>query len=99
METSFRELQSKEVVSLGDGRKLGRIVDLNFCFPEGRVTAIVVPGERCGLLKPAAEVVIDFCQIQKIGEDVILIREKRTPPPPPGKPNRGRRYCDEDCEE
>ncbi|MDW2798085.1 YlmC/YmxH family sporulation protein, partial [Clostridium boliviensis] len=39
------ELQSKDVVSITDGRKLGQIHDLELDLREGQITAVVVPGE------------------------------------------------------
>ena len=102
MEVSYRDIRCKDVVCLNDGRKLGKIVDIIFDYPEGKICAIVVPGEKSGLFKPCGEIVIEFCQIEKIGEDVVLIREKRPLPPPPKPPCPHGRYdrCARDeCEE
>ena len=44
METSFCELHRKEAVNLTDGKQLGKVSDVVFTYPEGRVQGIVVPG-------------------------------------------------------
>ena len=41
METSFSELRTKEVINTADGRRLGKVCDLVFCYPENRVLGIV----------------------------------------------------------
>ena len=49
METSFSELNSKEVVNLADGKRLGRVCDVVFTYQEGRVQGIVAPGGKVGI--------------------------------------------------
>jgi YlmC/YmxH family sporulation protein len=70
------ELQSKDVVSVSDGRKLGQIYDLELDLVRGTVKAIVVPGESrlFGWISGGQEWVIPWNQIVKIGSDVILVR-------------------------
>ena len=70
------ELQSKDVVSITDGRKLGQIHDLELDLREGQITALVVPGESrfFGWMSGGKEWVIPWNQIVKIGADVILVR-------------------------
>ena len=46
METSYLELKQKEVVNLCDGKRLGKVCDVVFTFPEGKTLGIVVPGTR-----------------------------------------------------
>lgn len=70
------ELQSKEVVNITDGRKLGQIHDLELDLSEGIIKAIVVPEESrlFGLISGGREWVIPWPQIVKIGADVIFVR-------------------------
>lgn len=70
------ELQSKDVVNIADGRKLGQIYDLDLDLRRGVIKAIVVPGESkwFGFVSNGHEWVIPWRQIVKIGSDVILIR-------------------------
>ncbi len=74
---SLSDLRTKDVVNTLDGRKLGKVMDIEFNVCSGLVEAIVVPGEwkamhvirgeKCG-------VVIPWQQICKIGENVILVQ-------------------------
>ena len=73
---TLSELKSKDVVNTLDGRCIGKPMDLEFDPMDGRVTAMVVPGEfnlwdmlrgeKCGI-------VIPWVNICKIGDDVILV--------------------------
>ena len=73
---TLSELRAKEVVDVRDGKRLGKVMDIEFCTKDSRVTALVVPadtsfmqsirGERCGL-------VIPWEDVRCIGDDVILV--------------------------
>lgn len=80
----FRE---KEVINSADGRRLGFISELEFDTADGRITAIVVPGEGGFLgLGKKGRIVIPWGRIECIGEDVILVNAAGClPPPPPPK--------------
>ncbi len=91
MELSYNELRKKEVVNTNDGKKMGRVCDLIFCYPENRVLGFVVPGSRAFGLKKE-EYFIDLKNIVKIGEDVILVNVGGRCQRPAGKncaPNGG----------
>lgn len=74
---SLSELRTKDVVNTLDGKRLGKVMDIEFDVCSGRVEALVVPGEfkvgnvlrgeKCGI-------VIPWQRICKIGENVILIQ-------------------------
>ena len=84
----FRE---KEVVNICDGRKLGVVVEIEFDMAEGKLTAIVVSGE-CGFFgKSKNEVIIPWCRIDKIGEDIILVNADGIITPPEPKKCCGRK--------
>ena len=88
METSFSELRTKEVINTADGRRLGKVCDLVFCYPENRVLGIVVPGGKgFGFWKN--EQFIDMKNIIKIGDDVILVNFNMPPKPCGHKHGRG----------
>lgn len=76
MELSLSELKKRDVINIVDGRCLGRIIDMQFDFPEGVIVGIVVPG-RCnrGIFRlfDKNRMYIDECNIVKIGGDVILV--------------------------
>lgn len=73
---TLAELRTKDVINVNDGRKLGRVMDIEFCVVESRITALIVPaetsliqtlrGEKCGT-------VIPWEHICRIGDDVILV--------------------------
>ncbi len=92
MELSFSELKAKEVVNTQDGKKLGKICDLLFCYPENRVFGFTVPGGKSGFFKKEERFVAMKC-IVKIGEDVILVnlpplsKDGKNCPPEPDKPH------------
>ena len=72
MEMSFSELRTKEVVNVADGRKLGKVCDMVFCYPENRILGFVVPGQR-GFASKRTDFFIELKNIVKIGDDVILV--------------------------
>lgn len=73
---TLAELRTKEVINIRNGKRLGRVMDIEFCVVDSRVTALVVPadtsliqtlrGEKCGT-------VIPWENIERIGDDVILV--------------------------
>ena len=101
METSFSELKQRDTINICDGKRLGKVCDVVFSFPEGKVQGIVVPGGK-GFRWGRGEMFIDLKNIVKIGEDVVLVEVKNSssqcvpkkdkwdrpncPPPPPPNP-------------
>ena len=75
MGTRITDLHCKEVVCVGDGRRLGFVCDVEFDLCDGRITAIIVPGESSLLGFGRCEViVIPWDKIETIGSDAILVR-------------------------
>ena len=72
MEMSFSELRAKEVINTADGRKLGKICDMVFCYPENKILGFIVPGNR-GFGSKKMDFFIDLKNIVKIGSDVVLV--------------------------
>ncbi len=72
------EIKQKEVINLSDGKRLGKVCDLVFLYPEGKVQGIVVPGGR-GFRFGKADMFIELKCITKIGVDVILVDIKTAP--------------------
>lgn len=73
--TTFCELKEKEIINICDGARLGCICDLEIDDCTGTICSIVVPGPTrfLGIFRSRDELVIPFCKIQKIGDDVILV--------------------------
>lgn len=86
METGFCQIKQKEVINVKDGKKLGRVCDVVFTFPEGKVLGFVVPGGR-GFFQP--EVFIDLRCVIKIGEDTVLVEVSSMSKNMPPKRRRG----------
>ena len=80
----------KEVINLYDGARLGYVGDVDIELESGRVTALIIPGRLrlFGLQGREEDSVIPWESIEKIGEDIILVRHSavRTGA---GKPKRG----------
>ena len=72
MELSYTYLHTKEVINVVDGRKLGKVCDVVFCYPENRVVGIVAPGGK-GFSFRRNEQFIEMKNIVKIGDDVVLV--------------------------
>ncbi len=67
------DLQIKDVVCTTNGKKLGKIIDID--MQENGVINYFVVEERhfFNLFKNREEININISQIKKIGEDVILV--------------------------
>ncbi|MDD2203220.1 MAG: YlmC/YmxH family sporulation protein [Bacilli bacterium] len=72
------DLQSKDVISIIDGRKIGNIIDIKIEEESGRIEALVVEPNRfiLNVLTSRQEFDIYWAEIEKIGEDVILVKMK-----------------------
>ena len=80
METSFTELRNKEVINVLTGKLLGNVCDIVVDFRKNIILGLVVPGSKSffNFFKPSQEIYIPYCQICKIGEDVILVEVVET---------------------
>ena len=87
VETSFGELRRKEVININDGKRLGKVSDVVFTYPEGKVQGIVVPGGR-GFRWGKAELFIELKCVTKIGVDVVFVEIKAAPKPDKKKGNK-----------
>ena len=72
MEISYSELRAKEVVNLQNGARIGKIIDMIIDSNGKNVLGIVVPGMK-KLFKPGEDIFVPWCNISKIGNDVILV--------------------------
>ena len=70
------DLMLKEVIDINQGKKLGYIEDVDIDINNGNVTAVIVPGAAgivFRLFSKKQDIVIAWDNIEKIGEDVILV--------------------------
>lgn len=70
------DFQTKDVINIVDGKKLGQISDLELDLRQGRIESIVVPGQGkfFGMFGGGTEVIISWRCIVKIGMDVVLVK-------------------------
>ena len=99
MEFAFSQLKQKEVISVTDGKHLGKVCDLSVTFPDNRFIGITVTGCK-GFKFSKQDVFIPVKAIVKIGEDAILVKMEghgNEPPPCPPKPNKNCPPCPPPC--
>ena len=70
---NFSEIKSKEVVRVEDGKKLGYVDDIIFDEKLESVVALKIPIST-KLFKKPESIIIDIKNVDKIGENVILIK-------------------------
>lgn len=70
------DLQKKDVINVVDGKKIGNIIDIKIDDTTGNIVAMVVDVNKffVNIFSKGEEIDIFWPQIQKIGEDVILIK-------------------------
>ena len=101
IQLTYCELRKKDVINLVDGRKLGRLIDVIFNI-KGHIEGFVVPGiKKWALFKTTDNIFIKWCDIKKIGEDVILVelRPHSSARPKGCDRDKGQDRCDCYCEE
>ncbi len=71
----IQDLFRKEVINLRTGERLGFVSDVEVDVCNGCLVAIVVPEKGHGftLFGKCEEIVIPWREIQRIGEDLILV--------------------------
>lgn len=76
MIVKISDFQTKDVINIVDGKKIGQVSDLELDLRNGRIESIVVPNQPrfFGLFGGSAEVVIPWKNIVKIGMDVVLVK-------------------------
>jgi YlmC/YmxH family sporulation protein len=72
------DLQSKDVISIEDGKKIGNIIDIKIEEATGKIASLVVEPNHffLNVFSTHQEFEIYWPEIEKIGEDVILVRMK-----------------------
>ncbi|MGZ9585076.1 YlmC/YmxH family sporulation protein [Paenibacillus marinisediminis] len=76
------DFQTKDVINIVDGKKLGQISDLELDLKQGRIEAVVVPNysKFLGLFGGGTELIIPWRNIVKIGTDVVLVKMEEPRP-------------------
>ncbi|WP_148499938.1 YlmC/YmxH family sporulation protein [Paenibacillus ihumii] len=70
------DFQTKDVINVVDGKRLGHISDLELDLRQGIIEAIVVPvnSKFMGLFGGGSDLIIPWKNIVKIGSDVVLVK-------------------------
>lgn len=94
MSTRIADLQCREVINICDGCRMGYVSDVELDIGTGRLVAIVVPGpwSFSGLFSRGEEYIVPWSQIEKIGDDIILVRFETPPQPRRRKKEHRRRF-------
>ena len=72
---SVCELKNKEIINVCDGARLGYVSDVELDLDSGRVISLIAPGQtRLFDFGKCEPIRILWCDIERIGEDVILAR-------------------------
>lgn len=69
------DLRMLDVINVGEGKRLGMIKDIELDLENGKIKAIVLPGNTraFNLFSKSDEVVVQWDKIVRIGVDVILV--------------------------
>ncbi len=69
------DFKQKEVININDGKILGFIIDVQADFEKGEIHSIVVAktGKIFNNVNSKSNITIEWKDIKKIGEDVILV--------------------------
>ena len=71
---NLSEFQNKDVINIKDGRKIGNIVDCKIDPLTGQIQSfLLIPIKTVFSFKTGNKIEINFKDIERIGEDVILI--------------------------
>lgn len=72
------DMQKKDIVFLKDGKKLGKIIDAEIEVNTGLLKNLLIEKRSIkSLFTSEGDMLINFNQIKKIGEDVILVDTTR----------------------
>lgn len=68
------EIQNKDVINLNSGMKVGNIIDIKINSETGKIESLILEKKKfSSIFNSNDEIEIYWTQIDKIGEDVILV--------------------------
>lgn len=73
------DLQTKELIDVGDGKRVGTIIDIVINNTDGKILTLIIEESRRTrkFINNREEREISWSQIKKIGEDIILVETKK----------------------
>ena len=69
------ELQTKEIINMTTGKRLGLIIDV-IVDPTGEIKSLILEEKKGRRITSREEYELDWKQITKIGDDIILVKDK-----------------------
>lgn len=69
------DLQTKEIINMTTGKRLGLIIDV-IINAEGNIKSLILEEKKMKRLSNREEYELDWKQIAKIGDDIILVKDK-----------------------
>ena len=74
---NLSEFQNKDVINIIDGKNIGNIVDCKVDITTGEIKSfLLVPYKGVFSFKGNGKIEIEYKNIERIGEDVILVNYK-----------------------
>ncbi len=72
----FSDFRQKEVIDITSGERLGFVSDVEFSEGDGALAGILLPGAGrfFGLLASRDSLFVPWENIEKIGDDIVLVR-------------------------
>lgn len=69
------DLREKEVINIRDCARLGYVTDVEIDIKTGCILKIIIAGpcKIFGLFGREKEYIINWCDIKKIGDDIIIV--------------------------
>ena len=69
------DLQTKEIINMSTGKRVGMIVDV-IVDTTGSIKSLILEERRGRKFSSREEYELDWKQIAKIGDDIILVKDK-----------------------
>ena len=69
------ELQTKEIINMNTGKRHGVIIDVIIDY-SGNIKSLILEDKKSKRFGAREEYELDWKQISKIGDDIILVKDK-----------------------
>lgn len=69
------DLQTKEIINMTTGKRLGLIIDV-IINSDGTIKSLILEEKKLKRLSGREEYELDWKQISKIGDDIILVKDR-----------------------
>ena len=71
---NLSEFQNKDVINIKDGKKIGNVIDCKIELESGKIESFLIePIRGVFSFRGSNHIEVEYKNISKIGEDVILI--------------------------